>query len=158
MGDNLIFDHGNERLHQINYGMARQLSTAMYKNWEKVLQNIPNLPLNEREIEQHFGSLEIRGKNPAESMFGVLGRRGVTLNDLKTSFEKIRFEDGLRIIGYPNENLQSIALFPEKITITPGSPLVLECHSTGFPFPKHQFLKDGHPIFEGNPLVIENAR
>ena len=125
---------------------------------ENNIENIPNLLLNEREIQQYFGSLEIRGKKTANSIISILGRRGVKLNDLRLSFEKIRFEDGLRIIGYPNENLQSIALFPEKITITPGSPLVLECHSTGFPFPKHQFLKDGHPIFEGNPLVIENAR
>ena len=159
MGDNLMLSEVNERLHKINYGLAKQLMNVMFKNWEKVLKNIPNLPLNSIEIEQHFGKLDIQGKNPAEAMFGILGRRGVTLNDLKTSFEAIKFEEGLKIIGYPNQPLKSSAEFNNQtIYKSLGSRLELTCHSTGFPFPKHVFHKNGHPIFHGNPLIIESLR
>ena len=159
MGDNFTLLEGNKRLHEINYGTAKQLMNAMFKNWEIVLKSIPNLPLNAIEIEQHFGKLDIQGKNPAEAMFGILGRRGVTLNNLKSSFEAIKFEDGLKIIGYPYEPLKSFADFDNQIIFkSPGSRLELKCNSTGFPFPKHTFYRDRHPIFDGNPLIIESLR
>ena len=150
----------NERLHQIkNYGMARRLIISMYKNWEIVLRNIPNLPLNPLEIEQFLGTIDIRGQNPVEAMFGVLGRRGVTVKDLKKSFEIIQFEEGLRIVGYPQQQLQSTAEFDKKIIYKAvGSPLELKCISTGFPYPQHVFHKNGYPIFTGNPFTIQNIR
>ena len=40
MGDNFTLLEGNKRLHEINYGTAKQLMNAMFKNWEIVLKSL----------------------------------------------------------------------------------------------------------------------
>ncbi len=112
---------------------------------------------SQTEIEQRLGTLEIQGKNPVVTMLSVLGRRGVRLEHLKESFKAIRFEEGLRIIEYPNEELNSEREFPILIKLTSGSQLILSCKTSGFPYPKHVYHRNGIPIFSGNPFIIEKT-
>lgn len=110
------------------------------------------------QVEQNIGKVELKGENPADAMISVLGRRGVTLDRLKKSFEKLKFQQGLQIIGYPYEELQSEAKFQPIINLIEGERLELACYSNGFPYPNHSFFKNGSLLFNGNPFIIENVR
>ena len=158
MDESFILKHGSDRLNQLNYALVKKLTDAMYPNWRLIVGNIPGLPLSQLEIEAIFGSHQSHGKNPVESIIGALGRRGVTLNDLIKSFELLKFEDGLQILGYPRQQVQSIPLFQEVINVANGGRIELYCQSIGFPYPKHIYFKNNVQIFIGNPLIIENAK
>ena len=148
-------------LHKIPYDLSQKLSEAMVNNWKEVLNNIPKNKIGnvgEYRINKIFKPFETQGKNPAEGIF-MFGTYGVKLRDLVTSFEKIKFEEGLKIVCYPEKELKTKARFPDRIYIAVGKRLELFCESSGFPFPKHFYYKEGeNKISTQNPFIIENVK
>jgi len=147
MSENFFASNESKFLHHIHpLSVVFKLQEAMINNWKDVLNNIPKINSEDYKIIIIFRSYEAQGKNPAIGFFSELGRY-VKLKDLITSFERIKFQEGLEIVGYPKINLKTEV--PNQLNKTMESCLEFR-EASGLP--RHFYSK----ISTKNPLIIEN--